>query len=189
MIVYTSKLSSLFCVRYCKTWVCIQPVYILVNKYTYYWIDTCIHETKTCMTIHVLWQYLKHNTCIVLQYRYCVTNPQCVPSLIQFQFLKLQRGYLQLKLFCFMYEYVFENNDSVTSRDLYPLLQTITFHDFIRSLQFWSVTYFMEGPLHKYFLSMYGIWVIWHQQKKNNSLGNYVLNRLRQFTFNKFLIL
>ena len=33
------------------------------------------------MTIHVLRQYLKHNTCIVLQYMYCVTSPQCVPSL------------------------------------------------------------------------------------------------------------
>ena len=80
MIIYTSKLSSLFCVRYCNAWVCIQSVYVLVNKYMYYWIDTCIHETNTCMTIHVLGQYLKHNTCIVLQYMYCVTNPQCVPS-------------------------------------------------------------------------------------------------------------
>ena len=34
-----------------------------------------IHET-----IYVSGQYLKHNTCIVLQYMYCVTSPQCVPS-------------------------------------------------------------------------------------------------------------
>ena len=27
------------------------------------------------MTIHVLGQYLKHNTCIVLQYMYCATSP------------------------------------------------------------------------------------------------------------------
>ena len=32
---------------------------------------------------YVLGQYLKHNTCIVLQNMYCVTSPQCVPSLKQ----------------------------------------------------------------------------------------------------------
>ena len=80
MIVYMSKLSSLFCVRYCNTWVYIQPVYVSVNKYMNYWINTCVHETDTCEAKHVLGQYLKHNTCIVLQYMYCVTSPQCVPS-------------------------------------------------------------------------------------------------------------
>ena len=43
--------------------------------------NTYIHETITCMTIQVLWQYLEHNTCFVLQYVYCVISPQCVPSL------------------------------------------------------------------------------------------------------------
>ena len=56
-------------------------MYVLVNKYMYYIINTYIHETNTCMTIHVLGQYLKYYTCIVLQYMYCATSPQCVPSL------------------------------------------------------------------------------------------------------------
>ena len=52
----------------------------IIRSASYYWINTCIHETNRCMTIYVLGQYLKHNTCIVLQYMYCVTSPQCVPS-------------------------------------------------------------------------------------------------------------
>ena len=42
---------------------------------------------QACKTIYVLGQYLKHNTCIVTQYMYCVTSPQCVPSFIHHPYL------------------------------------------------------------------------------------------------------
>ena len=117
MIVYTSKLSSLFCVRYCNTWVCFQPVYVLVYKYKYYWINTYIHETITCMTIHVLWQYLKHNTCFVLQYVYCVTSPQCVSSF---------RGHQRSKIFSlfespYMTSYLTSINTFSLSRTVFEI--------------------------------------------------------------------
>jgi hypothetical protein len=52
--------------------------YIIITTYTA--IDK--QKANTRMTIHVLGQYFKHNTCIVLQYMYYVTSLQYVPSFI-----------------------------------------------------------------------------------------------------------
>ena len=66
---------------------------------------TCIHETNTCRTIYVLGQYLKHNTCIVLQYMYCVylalEESACsLANVVLFQFEILLSGKLKECVFC-----------------------------------------------------------------------------------------
>ena len=77
-------------------------VYVLVNKYTYYWIYTCIHETNTCRTIYVLGQHLKHNTCIVLQYMTCIVLQ--VPS-------------VYLALSCFLKVWIVEHDVTERGRE------------------------------------------------------------------------
>ena len=77
----------------------------------------------------------------------------CNCNTSSFLILTTSKGIFAAQIFI-MYENVFDNNEIVTSHDLYTPCYKLS--HFIRSLPCWSMTYFMDGPLYKYFYPCMG---------------------------------